>query len=621
MRKWIGAVLVSLLLVSALPSFSQGTQAFSDVPANHWATQALVQLTAAGVFEGMGMKTATFEGNKPMTRYQAAVALARLLDYVNKNPGTPKAAQIRQVIEGDQALRSMLTGPQGATGATGPAGATGAAGPIGAVGPKGATGATGPQGIQGAQGIPGTPGIKADELATIRQLLAEFKSDIDLIKQDVRGLNDRVNALQGMIPPFRVSVNGGLRFGTLGSELEFGTGSDTTTVAGDNAAILAAYENWLTDGAPAGGFDPSLVKDALKGSRFGVYLADVNLDARVSQNVTGHATMRVISPVQFTPVLDGSSIYFNSPTTYADTVQMWDWYAQFTTNLLGRGLAVTGGRQSVNIEQGLLINTDRSPLVGVAVDSKGPISFGMQGAFIDRVLTNDFTDTIANPAQDSFGYGYIGWGKKDYSITGTYLASGLGAQRGWSVGAKAKIFSIPLYGEFARLTRGTVTPTLGGLAVNDVPTDNGSNKAWVVGADLLNNWKGVSLSGKYGEVESQYDPILSNLHPYASVNAYDTDWVDRPLFLSTENVAHGWEGRLNFAFAKTWNLQLRAYDGNKVDGTNAGLAWTAMLKKALSEKVSANITYGQRELNYPILTLPSGNDKEKMLRAGMEFSL
>src|SRR3712207_1976123 len=53
---------------------------YPDVPRGHWAYNALNTLSQAGILEGL--PDGTYAGNKPMTRYEFAVAVARLLDKV-----------------------------------------------------------------------------------------------------------------------------------------------------------------------------------------------------------------------------------------------------------------------------------------------------------------------------------------------------------------------------------------------------------------------------------------------------------------------------------------------------------------------------------------------------------
>jgi chromosome segregation ATPase len=72
----------ALVLVLALVASLILAQAFSDVPVNHWAYEAVTQLAKLGIISGM--PDGTFQGNNPMTRYQVAVALKRMLDYLTK---------------------------------------------------------------------------------------------------------------------------------------------------------------------------------------------------------------------------------------------------------------------------------------------------------------------------------------------------------------------------------------------------------------------------------------------------------------------------------------------------------------------------------------------------------
>ena len=132
MRKWIGALMVSALLASAIPCFSQGAaagQPFTDVPADHWAVNAVARLAKEGIIEGFpGGK---YMGNQPMTRYQVAMALARLLDKVNEGANLD---QIRNLIMTNPEIQNALRGAAGPAGQTGPAGAAGIQGPAGGPG-------------------------------------------------------------------------------------------------------------------------------------------------------------------------------------------------------------------------------------------------------------------------------------------------------------------------------------------------------------------------------------------------------------------------------------------------------------------------------------------------------
>ncbi len=71
-------LLMVLLTVAALVY----ARSFSDVPVNHWAYEAVTTLSKLGILSGM--PDGTFQGNNPMTRYQVAVAMKKLLDYLTQ---------------------------------------------------------------------------------------------------------------------------------------------------------------------------------------------------------------------------------------------------------------------------------------------------------------------------------------------------------------------------------------------------------------------------------------------------------------------------------------------------------------------------------------------------------
>ncbi len=79
----------ALVLVLALVASLILARAFPDVPVNHWAYEAVTELAKLGIISGM--PDGTFQGNNPMTRYQVAVALKRMLDYLTKQLATGPA--------------------------------------------------------------------------------------------------------------------------------------------------------------------------------------------------------------------------------------------------------------------------------------------------------------------------------------------------------------------------------------------------------------------------------------------------------------------------------------------------------------------------------------------------
>ncbi len=77
------ALLLTAMLVFALAVPVMAQRMFEDVPTDHWAYQAVSSLQERGVV--IGYPDGTFSGKRAMTRYEFAVATARLLDWVNSS--------------------------------------------------------------------------------------------------------------------------------------------------------------------------------------------------------------------------------------------------------------------------------------------------------------------------------------------------------------------------------------------------------------------------------------------------------------------------------------------------------------------------------------------------------
>lgn len=76
MKKMLAVVAAAACVAFAAPAFAANP--FSDVPMHHWAYDAVEQLAAHGVVEGY--PDGTFKGNKPITRYEMAMMIARAMN-------------------------------------------------------------------------------------------------------------------------------------------------------------------------------------------------------------------------------------------------------------------------------------------------------------------------------------------------------------------------------------------------------------------------------------------------------------------------------------------------------------------------------------------------------------
>ena len=77
MKKTLVSALTTALVVGAASTTFAAANPFSDVPADHWAYDAVSQLAADGVIEGYG--DTTFRGQQNITRYEMAQMIAKAM--------------------------------------------------------------------------------------------------------------------------------------------------------------------------------------------------------------------------------------------------------------------------------------------------------------------------------------------------------------------------------------------------------------------------------------------------------------------------------------------------------------------------------------------------------------
>jgi hypothetical protein len=91
---------LSLAALSAAPAaFAQGGGPFADVPTDHWAYAAVDKLQKQGIV--IGYPDMTYGGKRSMTRYEFAVAIARLLDKLGTGATAPDLSNYVQRPELD----------------------------------------------------------------------------------------------------------------------------------------------------------------------------------------------------------------------------------------------------------------------------------------------------------------------------------------------------------------------------------------------------------------------------------------------------------------------------------------------------------------------------------------
>lgn len=151
------ALSVALALVLALVAPVLG-QPFADVPTNHWAYDAIAELAAKGLVEGY--PDGTFKGNQPMTRYEMAMIVARIIARIEAIP-TPPPPEVRRADL--DAVRRDLTAATGR--------------------------------ITGAERT----------IATLQRLVNEFRAELQALGVRVTALEEELSALRARLDNTRIT--------------------------------------------------------------------------------------------------------------------------------------------------------------------------------------------------------------------------------------------------------------------------------------------------------------------------------------------------------------------------------------------------------------------------------
>ncbi len=109
MKRLATLVLMAGLSLGSVIAMGQGAAAtpFVDVPSTHWAYQAIQSLAADGFIEGY--PDGTFKGDRPLTRYEIAVIISRIIQRVNLNVSqTPSKADLDKLQKLIDAFKDEL---------------------------------------------------------------------------------------------------------------------------------------------------------------------------------------------------------------------------------------------------------------------------------------------------------------------------------------------------------------------------------------------------------------------------------------------------------------------------------------------------------------------------------
>ena len=99
------AILAVILAMVTLTGPVVADDQFKDVPKDHWAADYVKVVKAEGIMNGY--PDATFKGDKPVTRYELAVALERMVTFVEQGL-KPEAERQKAVQSGKSRVESQI---------------------------------------------------------------------------------------------------------------------------------------------------------------------------------------------------------------------------------------------------------------------------------------------------------------------------------------------------------------------------------------------------------------------------------------------------------------------------------------------------------------------------------
>jgi len=258
------ALLLAAMLLFALAVPVMAQRMFEDVPTDHWAYQAVSSLQERGVV--IGYPDGTFSGKRAMTRYEFAVATARLLDWVNSQLDSRIQEAISRVRPGIDESRVREIAREVAQEEAGKV--------------KDAAVSAARDAAEEAVRSAVADLATKEDLEKVRRLVEEFRdelatlgADVQRIQDDIKNLKNRVSAIEEKLAKVKVSGEG----------TAIWRGAHARKVAGVRQPISDLDSRTdLTRGR-----DPSNILDSSQV----LYQLAVGVDATLAENITGGALL------------------------------------------------------------------------------------------------------------------------------------------------------------------------------------------------------------------------------------------------------------------------------------------------------------------------------------------
>jgi hypothetical protein len=321
----VAAIAPAVVAPKVIPTASaqEMSKEFPDVATNHWAYAALQKLAQAGVLEGYAPH-GDYLGNKPMTRYEFAVALARALQNLPQ-PTTAPAVDLGPLTNRVAALEAR------------------------------------PQGIS-----------RQDLNDAIDSLRKEFGDELKTIDARLDNDEGRISALENRVVapnPLTISV---------GIVHHAGTSNYISDSNIPTRPFLDGFTNPATPGFAAFPTHTGNYFASQSDEKYAYTDVEVRLQDRVTDRLSVNAALRSLGSTGEDPWVGdtGSNVYVREAYATADLS---------AKKIIGfSNVQATLGRQHSKIGLGLLYDNDLAPTDQVRVDSTlGPLKLtgwvGSQG--------------------------------------------------------------------------------------------------------------------------------------------------------------------------------------------------------------------------------------------------
>jgi len=512
--------IVSPTLVTS--AHAQDNKEFADVPLGHWAYPALQKLAQAGILEGYP-PTGNFIGQRPMTRYEFAVAIARLLDRIPAvQPPGPDVVQNPPFdnTRNEQRLRDLEGRP-----------------------------------------IPDVTRQQVND--AIDALRREFNDELTRLGARIDGIDARLTNVENrMAAPPRTVISASFLHRRGYANYIGNGGVGRRFLRPDVGPIAGRPGDEVTENNVGGG-NP-FISNPSSGSDFGERVNnrtfsytdfEVRLTDRVSDRLSVNAALRSLGSNQEDPWVgeSGGGLYVREAYVAANINQF---------RFLGlRNASATLGRQHSKLASGLLYDNDLSPTDQLRYDANlGPFSvmaftgtqnnsalgltnqggnfdpYANQGANYFLAPAGGF-NSIAN--QRLVGFSQAGQSYTEDTETGARASVNLFRISGQPVGlGYNRIFDgyRRQSGDSVDLTLPLFNRTIGIEVVRSLRNADGTNTAGqgrpiagIASANILRT-KVLDLNAAYGQADDNFEFFgASSANPYA--RSYGEALFDRPVFL------------------------------------------------------------------------------------------